>query len=185
MARFLTSGEIQLLRPIFKDTLPYNQQVIGENAREWGGSTNSITPYYEPLFTRSVWTFDLSRPSVSIGDKWIFVHEMTHAWQWYHGRNNIYSAVKLFLRYGSNYDEAYDYNFDDSEKFEDFNFEQQACIVPDYWFVTQGLTPKNAKGMRADLRTYLSYMAQVWASGPPRRAPQIDPKTEYKLRTHL
>jgi hypothetical protein len=27
-------------------------------------------------------------------DKWIFVHEMAHAWQLYHGNNNIVSAIQ-------------------------------------------------------------------------------------------
>lgn len=138
--RMLKQGEKTILRPLFQDTFPYDDQQIGANTREWGGHTNSMTPNYLPRLALSIWRFDFS--SASNDDKWIFVHEMTHAWQWYHGRNNILSAARLALRYES-YEEAYDYNFDASDKFFDLNFEQQASLVADYWYVTQHLVPQN------------------------------------------
>lgn len=184
-ARFLTSGEMALLRPIFADTLPYNDQIIGDNSSEWGGYWNSITPHNIPRLAKPIWTYDFSR--ASFGDRWIFIHEMTHAWQWYHGGNNVLSAAGLWMRYGSDYDSAYDYNFDDGNSLFDFNFEQQACIVADYWYVSNGLVPQNAKGMRADLRTYFPYISQLRAAGPPRGNPwrYRDHDKDYELRTHL
>jgi hypothetical protein len=95
--RMLKQGEKALLRPLFKGTFPYDDQQIGANTREWGGHTNSITPDYLPLLALSIWRFDFS--TASNNKKWTFVHEMTHAWQWYHGRNNILSGAKLALRY--------------------------------------------------------------------------------------
>jgi hypothetical protein len=181
--RMLKQGEKELLRPVFKDTFPYDDQQIGANTREWGGHTNSITPNYLPLLALSIWRFDFS--AASNADKWIFVHEMTHAWQWYHGRNNILSGVKLVLKHGSNYDpDAYVYNFDTSDNFFDFNFEQQASIVADYWYVTQNLTPQYNKGMRANKETYVQYMMQVWAAGPPQRQPYRDRSKDWKMQRH-
>lgn len=179
--RMLKHGEKALLRPVFKDTLPYDDQQIGANTEEWGGHTNSITPNYLPKLAMSIWRFDYSGASNS--DKWIFVHEMAHAWQWYHGRNNVASAIKLALRY-KNYEDAYDYNFDESANFFDFNFEQQASIVADYWYVTQSLVPQHNKGMRANLKTYEQYMLQVWNAGPPQRQPYRDRSKDWKMQRH-
>jgi hypothetical protein len=181
--RFLTSGEMALLQPIFVDTLPYKEQIIGDNFAKWGGSSNSITAHNIPRFSPLLWTYDFSRAPDS--HQWIFIHEMTHAWQWYHGENNVLSAVKLWTRYGSNYDDAYDYNFDDGDSLFDFNFEQQACIVADYWFVSKGLVAQNAKGMRAALRDYLPYITELRASGPPRGNPWSyrGHNKDYELRT--
>jgi type VI secretion system secreted protein VgrG len=180
--RMLKRGEIELLRPIFRDTFPYDDQQIGANTREWGGHTNSITPNYLPKLAMSIWRFDFSTADNT--DKGIFVHEMTHAWQWYHGRNNILSAAKLAIRYGSDYEQAYFYNFDDSDNFFDFNFEQQASIVEDYWFVTKNLVPRSNKGMRANRATYEQYMAQVWGAGPPHRQPYRDRSKDWKMQRH-
>jgi hypothetical protein len=179
--RMLKEGEKAILRPLFKHTFPYDDQQIGANTREWGGHTNSITPNYLPRLALSIWRFDFS--GASNDDKWIFVHEMTHAWQWYHGRNNILSAARLALRY-KNYEEAYDYNFDESDNFFDFNFEQQASMVADYWYVRQNLVPQNNKGMRADLKTYERYMVQVWAAGPPQRQPYRDRSKDWQMQRH-
>jgi hypothetical protein len=183
--RFLTSTEMALLRPIFANTLPYNELIIGVNSSEWGGHWNSITPHNIPRFAKAIWTPSFG--NASDDDKWIFIHEMTHVWQWYHGQNNVMSAVRLWTQYGSNYEDAYDYNFDDGNKLSDFNFEQQASIVPDYWLVDKGLVPKNAKGMRAALSNYLPYMAELRGSGPPIGDPNRyrDHVQDYELRTHL
>jgi hypothetical protein len=186
--RMLKEGEKKLLRPIFKDTFPYDDQQIGANTREWGGHTNSITPNYLPHLAMSLWRFDFSTADNT--DKGIFVHEMTHAWQWYHGRNNILSGAQLALRYGSDYAQAYFYNFDESGDFFDFNFEQQASIVEDYWYITQTgsdgqpLVPRSNKGMRANLGTYEQYMAQVWSAGPPKRQPYRDRSKDWKMQRH-
>jgi hypothetical protein len=179
--RMLKIGEIAILRPLFRNTFPYEDQQVSANTREWGGHTNSITPNYLPLLAISLWRFDFSGASNS--DKWIFVHEMTHAWQWYHGRNNILSATLLAARY-KNYEDAYDYNFDTAESFFDFNFEQQASLVADYWYITQNLVPQNNKGMRADRETYERYMAEVWAAGAPKRPPYRDRSQDWRMQRH-
>jgi hypothetical protein len=181
--RMLKEAEKAILRPVFGNTLPYDDQQVAANTREWGGSNNSITPNYLPLFALSIWRFDFSRASPE--DKWIFVHEMTHAWQWYHGHNNVTAAICLFTKYGSDYDPgAYYYNFDDGASLFDFNFEQQASIVADYWYVTQGKTPKYVKGMRANRATYEQYMAQIWGGGPPQRGPYRDKSQDWKMQRH-
>jgi hypothetical protein len=179
--RMLTRGEKALLHPIFAETLPYDDQQIGDNYREWGGHTNSITPNYMPRLAVSIWTYDFS--SASNSDKWIFIHEMTHAWQWYHGRNNILSAIKLQLRY-KDYEDAYDYNLDDSDKLSDYNFEQQASMVADYWYLTQNLVAQNNKGMRATLVAYKPFIHQLWSSGPPQRQPYRDRSQDWRMQRH-
>jgi len=181
--RMLKEAEKAILRPIFKNTLPYDDQQVAANTREWGGPDNSITPNYMPLFAMSIWRFDFSK--ASFADRWIFLHELTHAWQWYHGHNNVSAAICLFMKYGSDYDpDAYYYNFDDGASFFDFNFEQQASLVADYWYITQGRTPKYVKGMRAAKETYETYMSAVWNSGPPQRPPYRDKSQDWKMQRH-
>jgi len=97
--RLLTSGEKALLRPIFGPTLPYDGQQISKNYREWGGATNSITPGPIPWMAPTIWAEDYSASGVPEEDRGIFVHEMTHVWQWYHGENNILNAVKTGIWY--------------------------------------------------------------------------------------
>jgi hypothetical protein len=72
--RMLKEAEKAILRPVFRNTFPYDDQQLAANTREWGGSGNSITPNYLPLFSLSLWRFDFSRASPE--DKWIFVHDL-------------------------------------------------------------------------------------------------------------
>jgi hypothetical protein len=178
--RLLTNGERNLLRPIFGETLPYNDQLLTVNDSELGGRTNSITTRYIPAMAVSIWTFDFS--SAPADDKWIFIHEMTHAWQWYHGRNLIWNAVRIWGGY-KDYEEAYNYNLDDSDSLTGFNIEQQASIVADYWYVTLGVVPQHNKGMRAELQAYLPYIMQLKASGPG-KVPYVDHDQDWRLQRH-
>jgi hypothetical protein len=175
--RFLNGREKSLLIPVFGFTLPYEEIWLGRNDMLWGGPDCSITPGTIPIFAVNVWKSDFSIATYT--EKWIFVHEMTHVWQSYHGNNNVWCAVKLWWKY-SDYAGAYDYNLDDNEGLRDYNMEQQASIVADYWFVTENKTPKNNRGMRSTFRAYEPLIAQLQASGPPR-----DPKGARKSAPDL
>src|ERR1700687_1319561 len=85
--RKLTDGERKLLSQIFEITLADDDQVIARNDSRLGGPNNSITPGPVPNMAINIWSLDYSRAKAA--DKWIFIHEMTHVWQWYHGENNI------------------------------------------------------------------------------------------------
>jgi transposase len=55
----------------------------------------------------------------------------------------------------------------DSSSFNSYNFEQQASIVADYWYVSNGKSPQYNTGSRKSLRDYQPFMTQVRSSGPP------------------
>jgi hypothetical protein len=66
-----------------------------------------------------------------------FIHEMTHVWQYWHGRTSYISIslgtqIAAFLRRGS-YNFAYDYQINPGQSFFDFMPEQQAFLVENYF----------------------------------------------------
>jgi hypothetical protein len=74
-ARSLTPGEIQLLQPIFGQTLPYDTQIVDTNDSNVGGIGNSITPNGTPYFSNNIWVMDFSVMIIPMISKWIFIHE--------------------------------------------------------------------------------------------------------------
>src|SRR5262245_11935359 len=117
----LTAGERQLLEPVFRHMLPYDKIVCKVNRLRIGGKDNSITPRGTAYFAVTVYTADFSMASHN--DKWIFVHEMTHAWQHHHGTNVVLAAVGLTFRHLFRYDHAYPYTLTSKSRFRQFNIE--------------------------------------------------------------
>jgi hypothetical protein len=99
--------------------------------------------------------------------RWIFIHEMTHVWQTYHGNSNAWCAIKIWWHY-DNYEDSYAYDLSARSHLGDFNMEQQASIVPDYWYVKNGKTPKLNKGTLSKISDYEPFIREVQGSGPPR-----------------
>jgi hypothetical protein len=100
---------------------------------------------------------------------------MTHVWQSYHGNNNLTSAIGLWL-HRDNYEDAYYYDLTKSKKFSTYNFEQQASIVADYWYVSVGRGPQYNIGTDEGLAAYRPFVTQVQSagvawSGPGKRDP--------------
>jgi hypothetical protein len=165
--RPLTAGEKQLLFPIFGNTIDYNNQSVGQNFGNTGGEYNSFTPGYVPNMSTHIWSWDYS--TASDADAAVFVHEMVHVWQSGHGSHNILRGLYLWMRYDhitGDYDHAYDYNLDSSTSLGDFNMEQQAQIIQDYYRVSKGRSPERNGGSRKSAGDYLPYVAQLKAAGP-------------------
>jgi hypothetical protein len=163
--RYLTANEKALLKPIFGGTLPYNEIWVGQNSSKWGGRLNSITLGTVPNFALAIYNLDFS--GTSYHHRAVFVHELTHVWQTYHGMSNIWCGIKLWMKY-SDYNDSYAYDLADETLLTDFNMEQQASIVADYWLATQGQGPLHNKGTKTGLRDYMPFILQLFLSGPPR-----------------
>jgi hypothetical protein len=172
--RQLTSGERVLLTGIFGETLPYDDQILDTNDGDWGGAGNSITPNGTPHMSRLLWEADYSSPSVSDDRKWTFVHEMTHVWQYFHGKFMIFGAAAAFISGGFNYARAYSYALIWAPDFDIYNIEQQASIVADYYYVTRGLAPQHNVGQDRSLDTYSRIVGLVSNSGPPAMFPVLN-----------
>jgi hypothetical protein len=59
----------------------------------------------------------------------IFIHEMTHVWQYYHGYWVVLRSAWANSRFGA----GYSYTVQASDAWDDFNVEQQASLV-EHWF---------------------------------------------------
>ena len=199
MGRKLTIGEKTLLRVIYGDTLPY--QIMEVEKNDWpllgslGGKHNSITPRGTPHMAPSLYSEDYGSET-SKRNVGVFIHEVMHVWQWYHGHNNILNAVSTAVwdsginwnklrahcnskgcessadptgrDFVTTYDDAYWYDLKDSNRLANYNFEAQASIVEDYWFVTQGLLPEKNRGNKKERWQYEIFINQLRTAGPPR-----------------
>ena len=96
----------------------------------------------------------------------VFVHEMVHVWQSGHGSHNLLRGTYLYVRYRGDYEIAYKYNLDSSTKLSDFNLEQQAAIIEDYYLVSKNLPPESNVGTRKTVPDYVPYVDQLKTAGP-------------------
>ena len=142
---------------------------MGRNDGEVGGPWNSYTPGYLPNMAVRLWSWDYSRESPD--DAAVFVHEMVHVWQSGHGSHNALRGIYLWLKYDHvwrDYDNSYIYDLDSSSSLSDFNMEQQAQIIQDYYRVLK--TPSagggHNVGTRKSLSDYQPYVDQLKSAGP-------------------
>lgn len=133
-ARALTAGEIALARRVFGGSIDYGNVSITD------GKFVGFQPYGTAmapnghLYMYGCYKKDYSRES----DQWQghFIHEMTHVWQQQNGvLNPVAEAVRLSLKFGFNYGAAYDYRLDPVKDLLDYNMEQQASLVQDYFLL--------------------------------------------------
>lgn len=176
--RKLTPSEISLLlQPIFLGTLPYKALWIGTNDLEFGGLDNSITFSGRPLMAQSIWAPDYSAAPAAY--QWVFIHEFAHVFNWCHGGSNIRSGLWLgagALFTSKSYEDYYPYDLSQFNSLDDYNFEQRASIIADYWYVLMGKAPKHNTSSSNTLTRYRHFIAQVQNAGAPRRSPR-DPRT--------
>lgn len=165
MARHLTGEEIHILEPVFKDTLKYHSISCTINKLNIGGVGNSITPAGIPYFSKLIYCADFSKAGDA--DQWVFVHEMMHVWQWQHGTYVVNEAIGVAITH-RDYATAYPYDLVSGKKLTDYNIEQQAAIVADYWWLdaTQA-PPRYNNNKRAAKGDYSELIDQLQKSGRP------------------
>ncbi len=91
---------------------------------------------------------------------------MVHVWQWGHGFYPVHSAIGLFLQTAADYANAYPYDLATENNLIDFNIEQQASVVADYWALVNNLAPLNNKNKKATVGDYSAFIDQLQKSGP-------------------
>ncbi|MDF3931162.1 type VI secretion system tip protein VgrG, partial [Pseudomonas citronellolis] len=64
-------------------------------------------------------------------DRALFMHELTHVWQWQLGYSVKWQALWVTSRGAK----AYEYDLKSGGKFSDYNMEQQGEIVSDYYMI--------------------------------------------------
>jgi len=131
--RGLTIGEKKILKFVFGDTLRYETQKITTNDANRGCVNNSITYRDIPHYSTQIWRPDFS---VLTADTWTFVHEFGHVWQYKYATPPMNGFLENVMRHPFDYDLNYPYDLMKSTDFYDYNIEQQASIVADYWAVS-------------------------------------------------
>jgi hypothetical protein len=165
--RNITAGERGFLRSIFEETLPYPSLQVDTNDGDWGGHTNSITPQAIPYMSTTIWCADFSDPGVDVDDRSYFVHEFMHVWQYYHGVHKVYGFITQALWHIRDYERAYPYDLSDSDDILDFNFEQQAAIIQDFYLINENRRTKSNIGRINSKEAYSPYVDQVRSAGGP------------------
>lgn len=146
ITRELTPEEVALARSVFGDTLDTSQIRLSE-----GGPLGSLG--YARTLPNSV-TFPegtLTNPGKNF-DVWL-IHELTHVWQYQRGhtvQDLLPSAVAGDYDYGGTV--GLDLADQQGKTFDQFNFEEQAEIVADYYAADRD---------GADTSAYDPYMKQV------------------------
>ncbi len=139
-ARKLTSGEIAMCRPIFKNSIFYTEVYVHKG--DWlpfglQDKDTAMTPNGEIFFPIGQFQEDFSK-ALDIKDKGLFIHEMTHVWQWnrgYRGRIVVKGALYGIAAKIRGQNKVYGYHpkTDHNKKFSDFNMEQQGDIIEHYY----------------------------------------------------
>ena len=128
--RGISPEEYRLLYPIFGDSIPYHRIRIDERAH--------VGPRRYRFFYVGFHTINCWGPIPPA----ILVHEVVHVWQYVH-RGALYIPRALAAQRSR---EGYHYGglagLLAASSLDDFNYEQMAAVVEDYFRITQGLSPR-------------------------------------------
>ncbi|MCX2897801.1 hypothetical protein [Pseudomonas mandelii] len=132
--RSLTSGEIAMARTIFKYAVNYEKVKI-HHGGWWlffGFQNTAVTPNGEMYFPAST---EFYRDDFSADDedkyKALFMHEMTHVWQYQLG----YAVKSAGVTVTSRGDDVYKYALSETGTLSEYNMEQQGEIISDYYII--------------------------------------------------
>lgn len=128
-SRGLTTGEIKNCRSVFGDSIDYSKvRIHNREFLIFGLQPNNVAmaPNGEIYFNHKRFLPDFSESKFS--EKRLFIHEMTHVWQYQLGYPvMLRGAIRLGL--------SYVYTLDMKKRLCDYNMEAQGCLLADYWAV--------------------------------------------------
>lgn len=126
--RYLTQLEIAFARPVFRNSLPWariqltDKVGLGGRPYTWGRTINVDRTHFKEM-------------DKSTGGRPLLIHELVHVWQHEHGAHPsgyIFGSLAAQMQHGSAA-----YNYQPGRKWGDYNPEQQAKIVEDWYFQGQ------------------------------------------------
>lgn len=140
MGRRLTTGEIELARAIYKTSIDYSRVRIHDRKFFFGQPSNSgMTPNGE-IYVDGAYSEDYSRSTVGLQE--FFIHEMAHVWQYQNKvLNPIMAAIGEMFEHLFDYGESYKYTLSTGKDLIEYDIEQQAAIIADYFLTTKGYPP--------------------------------------------
>ncbi len=151
--RPLYDWEIHLAKSVFGDTINYRRVRIDEYSfagpKQWRFC-------YVSFYTINSWG--------SMQNS-IFIHEMTHVWQ-FEKMGSVYipralEAQRSVLGYNYGGVEALKNCQEKGKSFLSFNLEQQGDIISDYYRIKDGYKPQWGRASRLDLPIYESFIDEV------------------------
>lgn len=141
--RPLTTGEIALARTVFGDSIDYTTVTL----------TDGKYIFFQPEGTAmapngNLYMYGCYFADYSAEDSYrrsLFIHEMTHVWQFQNKvLNPLVAVAELNLQHKFNYAAAYDFHLDGKKDLTDYGMEQQAAIVQEYFLATHENLPNLA-----------------------------------------
>jgi hypothetical protein len=133
--RKLSAAEQNLAASVFGATLPPWDQILvddslGMGDAEWTTDTkNAMGSNYQMHMGPECYPDLTAKTATNLGPvDGIFIHEMTHVWQYFHGNNVKLSS--LWARYGPG-GEGYGYSL--GRAWSDYNCEQQGRLVENWY----------------------------------------------------
>ncbi|MCY7376231.1 MAG: hypothetical protein LH472_09710 [Pyrinomonadaceae bacterium] len=137
MSRDLTTGERRVARELYGSSINYSEVKIHDGKYFFGQPDNSgMTPNGEIYASSGAYHADYSVENAST--QGFLVHEMGHVWQYQNSiLNVIWSAILEQIEHGLDYNKAYPYLLDANKTLTDYDIEQQASILEDYFRVVK------------------------------------------------
>ncbi len=132
--RPLTTGEITLLEPIFRDGIDYKKIRVINNSFPLQPANVYMTPRGHVYAPGPLWQPDFSKAGANL--RAVFVHEVMHIWQHANGMDLIQQGFVELTKYGGAYEKAYPYELERDRDLVDYGMEQQASIIEDYFTIT-------------------------------------------------
>jgi hypothetical protein len=134
--RPLTTGERAMLKPIFRDGIDYDKVRVIHAAFPFQQRGVYMTPRGHVYAPDYLFRDDFSARTLQGVERAVFVHEMTHVWQYANGMDLIGQGVVEFTKYRGQYEKAYPYLLEPGRDLVEYGMEQQASIVEDYYLIT-------------------------------------------------
>ena len=129
--RYLAPMERKLARTVFEDTIPYSQVIISDGKGLSGRAYTTPVPLTSRKYVLHLGDGYHRWGLPNQSDRDTLIHELTHVWQ---GEHSGWSWVYVFSSAGHQIlGNAYDYDKVNLKDWDDYNPEQQAQIVED-WF---------------------------------------------------
>jgi hypothetical protein len=134
-SRLIYPTEMYLAHTVFHRTLPKPGRIaISEKLMDGDALTEKqivdfYTIYLGPKGYENARSTEFMWPGKVPKVVDVFIHEMVHVWQFHHGINVWFEGIKVHI---NKKDNAYRYQI--GKNWEDYDIEQQAQIVEDWFF---------------------------------------------------
>lgn len=155
LARSLSEGECALLRPVFADALDYSAvRIVRGKFMPFQLRHVAMSPNGSIYLPADLYHDDFSKQPAHWRSLWL--HECTHVWQHRLGYPVLRCGICLALQGGYIKRSAYRYGhlLPYYRDLSQFNMEQQACIVADY-FIGLWYTGQKNPALAAVLQRFL------------------------------